>query len=252
MQCGRGCFQSCFQKFFLQGVLRDFGLSRGCPQLLVKAFLTKNKTKWRGKPTVIKSICFAHSSFQKEREKQGPLIKKRENLSHFHHHMNTYHLNKWLIFPWWHCGAMRMQSCYFLFHWFGGSFVGIFGGQSETPECLRTSYLKFILQLKVPIPKWIFSCLDAHVDIRQDYSEWKSKPDSHDWSEQSYKKHVLWAMATKLRKGFASSKSLRRHPEYKCLTPKHCLWSSTFRSWYSSWGAWLHDCGTEASSRQAL
>lgn len=159
--------------------------------------------------------------------------------------MNTYHVNKWLIFPWWHCGAMRMQSCYFLFHWFEGSFVGIFGGQSETPECLRTSYLKFILQLKVPIPKWIFSCLDAHVDIRQDYSEWKSKPDSHDWSEQSYKKHVLWAMATKLRKGFASSKSLRRHPDYKCLTPKHYLWSSTFRSWYSSWGAWLHDCGIE-------
>lgn len=27
---------------------------------------------------VIKSICFAHSSFQKERVKQGPLIKKRE------------------------------------------------------------------------------------------------------------------------------------------------------------------------------
>lgn len=149
----KGLFSGMFLEiFFLQAASRDFGLSKGYPQLLVKAFLTKTKTKWRKNHTVIKSICFAHSSFQKEREKQGPLIKKRENLSHFHQRMNTYHVNKWLIFPWWHCGAMRMQSRYFfLFHWFGGSFVGFFGGQSE--ESLGTSYLKFILRLKVPISK---------------------------------------------------------------------------------------------------
>lgn len=64
--------------------------------------------------------------------------------------------------------------------------------------------------------------------------------------------HVLWARATKLREGFASHKSLRWHPEFKCLTPKHYLWSSTFGSWHSSWGAWLHSFGTGASSRQAI
>lgn len=117
-------FSNVFKNLFLQGAQRDFGLTRGCPQLLVKAFLTKNKTKWGEKHTVIKSICFAHSSFQKERVKQGPLIKKRENLSHFHQCMNTYHVNKWLIFPWWHCGAMRMQSCYFLLHCLGVFFLG--------------------------------------------------------------------------------------------------------------------------------
>lgn len=164
-------FSNVFRNFFLQGALRDFGLSRGSPQILVKAFLKKPKQNGGKNHTVIKSICFAHSSFQKERVKQCPLIKKRENLSHTHQSMNTYHVNKWLIFQRWHCGAMRMQSCYFLFYWFGGSFVGIFGGQSGTQESLGSSYLKFILQLKVPISKWIFSCLDAHVNIRQDYSE---------------------------------------------------------------------------------
>lgn len=205
-----------------------------------------------GNHAVIKSICFAHSSFQKERVKQCSLIKKRENLSHTHQSMNTYHVNKWLIFQRWHCGAMRMQSCYFLCYWFGGSFVGIFVGQSGTQESLGIGYLKFILQLKVPISKWFFFCLDAHVNIRQDYSEWKTGLDSHDWSEQSYKKHVLWAVATKLREGFASYKTLRWHPEFKYLTPKHCLWSSTFRNWHSSWGAWLHSFGTGPSSRQAI
>lgn len=166
-------FSNAFRNFFLHGALRDFGLSRGSPQILVKAFLKKKQQNkmGEGNHAVIKSICFAHSSFQKERVKQCSLIKKRENLSHTHQSMNTYHVNKWLIFQRWHCGAMRMQSCYFLCYWFGGSFVGIFVGQSGTQESLGTGYLKFILQLKVPISKWFFFCLDAHVNIRQDYSE---------------------------------------------------------------------------------
>lgn len=52
---------------------------------MVKAFLIHTHTKKikhhktkRGKKSHIKSICFAHSSFQNERVKQGPLVKKRE------------------------------------------------------------------------------------------------------------------------------------------------------------------------------
>lgn len=50
-------------------------------------------------------------------------------------------------------------------------FVGIFGGQSGIQESLGTSYFQFILQMKGLIWKWIFSCLDEHISIRQDYSE---------------------------------------------------------------------------------
>lgn len=88
---GRGCFQQCLRTvLFFQGALRHFGLSRRSPQLVVKAFVThtkkrkknnkrkKHKAKQGKKHMVIKSVCFAHSSFQKERVKQGPLIKKRE------------------------------------------------------------------------------------------------------------------------------------------------------------------------------
>lgn len=115
-------FSNVFRNFFLQGALLVlYGLSRGCHSCWLKQSLTKKTknqtTEQNGGENhrVIKSIFFAHSSFQKERVYQGPLIKKRENLSHFHQRMNTYHVSKWLIFPWWHCGAMRMQNCYFLF-----------------------------------------------------------------------------------------------------------------------------------------
>lgn len=54
------------------------------PAAVVKAFLIYTQKKisqnkmGKKNHTVIKSICFAHSSFQKERVKQGPLVKKRE------------------------------------------------------------------------------------------------------------------------------------------------------------------------------
>lgn len=44
-------FSNVFGNFLLQGTLRDFGLSKGCPQLLVKAFLTKNQNKMGEKTT---------------------------------------------------------------------------------------------------------------------------------------------------------------------------------------------------------
>lgn len=44
-------FSNVFGNFFLQGALRDFGLSRGCPQLLVKAFLAKKQNRMGEKTT---------------------------------------------------------------------------------------------------------------------------------------------------------------------------------------------------------
>lgn len=117
--------------------------------------------------------------------------------------MNTYHVNKWLISPWWHCGAMRMQSYYFYFTGFGGSFVGIFGGQSGTQESLGTSYLKFILQLKGPISKWIFFLFGWTCKYQAGLfraKDWTGLP----WLQWAklQKAFFFLAVATKLRKGF--------------------------------------------------
>lgn len=67
-----------FSEIFLQVALRDFGLSRGCPQLLVKAFLTKKtKTKWGGKPHSHKKHLFCSFSFSKGKGKPRAFDKEK-------------------------------------------------------------------------------------------------------------------------------------------------------------------------------
>lgn len=65
-------FSNAFRNFFLHGALRDFGLSRGSPQILVKAFLKKKKTTKQnggGKPRSHKKHLFCSFFFSKGKGK---------------------------------------------------------------------------------------------------------------------------------------------------------------------------------------
>jgi len=157
MQSGGGCFPCCRGKSgFLQGALRDPGLSGGSTRLAVKALLTQNQTKTGGKktPHSHKKHLFCSFFFLKGKGKRRALGKAKGDSSPPRQAPSTYRGRQRLSPQRWHCGARRTQSCYCGISrvWGLACLRGEVGGVGQR-GILGTSYLKFIPQAKVPIAK---------------------------------------------------------------------------------------------------